>query len=138
MRRAGVASLLFLPAFGLALAAQNPATFRAGTEPIEVGAIVVDARGHPAAGLTKNDFSIEEDGRPTAVSTFAAVDADLPEQRKSIVCIGRAGLFDIHVSSAAPPRLPDGLGGATYHGTLGFAGDTGGRAFVNLKKAQNY
>jgi len=80
MLRAAIATLLVVPALSLGLTAQNPPTFQTATELVEVGAVVVDGRGQPVAGLTKNDFAIEEDGRRVAVSTFAAVDADAPEE----------------------------------------------------------
>jgi Ca-activated chloride channel family protein len=60
---------------GLALA--DPAVIRAfqftsGVSAVEVYATVTDTRGEPVAGLQATDFTILEDGKPQAISTFAA------------------------------------------------------------------
>ena len=60
---------------GLTLA--DPAVVRAfqftsGDSAVEVYATVTDARGEPVAGLQATDFGILEDGKPQAISTFAA------------------------------------------------------------------
>jgi hypothetical protein len=48
--------------------------FPATVELITVDAVVLDERGQPVAGLTKDDFVVREDGRPQALATFEAID----------------------------------------------------------------
>jgi Ca-activated chloride channel family protein len=56
-----------------ALAAQEPAPrFSAGVQLVEVYATVIDAHGEPVQHLTRDDFTVSEDGRPQAISAFAA------------------------------------------------------------------
>jgi Ca-activated chloride channel family protein len=46
--------------------------FASGVDLVEVYATVSDARGEPVAGLTKDDFIVEEDGRRQEIRTFSA------------------------------------------------------------------
>jgi len=60
---------LIVPLFAAsALASQ----FASGVNLTEVYATVVDDAGAPVAGLTAADFRVSEDGRPQAISVFAA------------------------------------------------------------------
>jgi len=60
---------LIVPLFAAsALASQ----FASGVNLTEVYATVVDEAGAPVAGLTAADFQVSEDGRPQAISVFAA------------------------------------------------------------------
>src|SRR5271163_2444322 len=45
-------------------------TFRAGTHLVVLDVVVTDKKGHPVAGLTKDDFQLLEDGRPQTVKFF--------------------------------------------------------------------
>ncbi|MGH9408897.1 MAG: VWA domain-containing protein [Vicinamibacterales bacterium] len=49
---------------------QRPA-FSSGVNLVEVYAAVVDSKGMPVAGLTREDFSVYEDGRPQTIGAFA-------------------------------------------------------------------
>ena len=49
-----------------------PRQFTSGVDLVEVYATVSDARGEPVAGLTKDDFIVEEDGRRQDIRTFSA------------------------------------------------------------------
>jgi Ca-activated chloride channel family protein len=53
---------------GAPLAAQ----FASGVNVVEVYATVTDASGHPVTGLTREDFTVRENGEPQQVTTFAA------------------------------------------------------------------
>jgi len=54
--------------------AQAPsATFPSKIELITVDVVVVDESGQPVPGLTRDDFVIEEDGRPRTIVSFEAV-----------------------------------------------------------------
>lgn len=62
----------------LALRAQTAAptqhpVFKTGVNYVEVDANVVDANGRFVEGLTKNDFTVAEDGQPQTVSVFSIV-----------------------------------------------------------------
>ena len=50
--------------------------FTSGVNVVEVYAAVTDAQGNPVTGLRREDFTVLEDGRPQAISTFA--EADFP------------------------------------------------------------
>ena len=86
---------------GLGARQQPPvATFRAETNLVEVDAVVTDGQGNVVRGLTKNDFTILEDGRPQVTSTFAFV--DLPIDVITQVRPGGAET-DVDVSTNARP-----------------------------------
>jgi VWFA-related protein len=76
--------LLMVP---LALAAQDPASsqdppvFRSEITFIEVDVFVTDRSGAFVRDLTKDDFSVLQDGEPQEVSTLAFVDLPLPSVR---------------------------------------------------------
>src|SRR2546423_13057111 len=53
--------------------AQPPVTFRAEVNYIEVDAVVNDAQRKPVQGLTIDDFTVLEDGKPQKVTTFGIV-----------------------------------------------------------------
>jgi Ca-activated chloride channel family protein len=50
--------------------------FTSGVNIVEVYAAVVDRSGNPVQGLRRDDFTVLEDGRPQALSTFS--EADFP------------------------------------------------------------
>jgi VWFA-related protein len=69
VRRQG---LYLVPLLGLAAAfsvAQEPAAIRVNTRLVEVDAIVRDKNG-PVKGLTKEDFTILDQGKPQKIATF--------------------------------------------------------------------
>ena len=54
--------------------AQPPSsTFPSKIELITVDVVVVDKKGQPVPGLTRDDFVVEEDGRPQTIVSFEAV-----------------------------------------------------------------
>lgn len=57
----------------------QPPTFRAGVEYVEVDARVVDNRNEPVAGLGQRNFQVFEDGVKQDIVTFAAVSIPEPE-----------------------------------------------------------
>lgn len=78
-----IAALLLLGA-GSALAQetgreQRPGpVFRAEATLVAVPVFVTDRAGHAVAGLTADDFEIQDGGHPVAVAAFQAVDAEAP------------------------------------------------------------
>jgi VWFA-related protein len=52
--------------------------FTAGTDLVEVQAVVTDKKGNIVRGLARGDFQITEDGRPQDVLTFGFVDIPMP------------------------------------------------------------
>lgn len=58
---------------GVALGAQ----FSSGVNLVEVYAAVLDRAGNPVTGLTRDDFTVVEDGQPQALSAFAEGDFPL-------------------------------------------------------------
>ena len=69
-RTSRVLGIMLVLVLGVGAAAQQPAlpTFRAETNLIEVDAVVTDTRGNVIRGLTQDDFTILEDGKPRPVS----------------------------------------------------------------------
>jgi VWFA-related protein len=49
-------------------------TFPSRTELVTVDAVVLDSAGRPVRGLTAQDFSLSEDGKPQAIVSFEAFD----------------------------------------------------------------
>ena len=49
-------------------------SFPAGTEIVTVDAVVLDRQGAPIRGLTREDFSVQEDGVAREITAFEAVD----------------------------------------------------------------
>ena len=59
-------------------AAQQPRTFRSSVEAVVLDVSVLDQNRRPVRGLTTEDFTIVEDGRPQTIQTFKAVDIPDP------------------------------------------------------------
>jgi Ca-activated chloride channel family protein len=90
-----VASILSAPQMALRIGAQEPAapppptqqpaqqpegpiaTLTLKTNLVAVQAVVLDSRGDPVRGLTKDDFSLKQDGKPQEIRYFSQ-DSDLP------------------------------------------------------------
>lgn len=60
-------------AIGTALSAQQPPTFRAQIETIQVDAFVTDRTGQPVTNLRLDDFEILEDGKTQVITSFSEV-----------------------------------------------------------------
>src|SRR5262245_49540923 len=54
------------------------ATFRGGTDLVQVDVSVLDGKRHPVRGLTAADFTISEDGQPREIQAFSEV--SLPDR----------------------------------------------------------
>ncbi len=78
-RRALLAALSLFPATRIVAGqdAQRPPTFSSNVKVVNVFATVRDKQGQIVRNLTKDDFSIEEDGRPQSIRYFAQ-QSDLP------------------------------------------------------------
>lgn len=119
----------FLSALLLALAAAVPAghaqqpTFPSRVDLITVDVVVVDRQGNPVTGLTRDDFTIREDGERQAVGAFEAValaDSAPSTPRRQRVSTNAerpdaAGRWfflvfdDIHITANATPRARDAI-----------------------------
>ncbi|HTI37651.1 MAG TPA: VWA domain-containing protein [Vicinamibacterales bacterium] len=55
---------------------QQPPTFRAGTNVVRVDVTVLDKHGQLLTNLTKDDFTVTEDGVPQTVDAFRLVEAN--------------------------------------------------------------
>ena len=71
--RASAVGLAGLLAASGALAQPPSPTFPSKVELITVDVVVVDKKGQPVPGLTRDDFVVEEDGRPQTIVSFEAV-----------------------------------------------------------------
>jgi hypothetical protein len=79
--RSALVSCLVVAAAGLSgvrhsvIAQTGPTpTFPSAVDLITVDAVVLDGKGHPVPGLTRDDFVLTEDGRPQDIATFETVD----------------------------------------------------------------
>ena len=71
-------SMIFMfCALGL-LARQKPPIFRARTDLMQLDVTVLDQKGQPVRGLTKEDFTLLEDNKLQTIEAFSAV--DLPDR----------------------------------------------------------
>lgn len=75
---------ILLAALGAARAQEPPPapqepiqTLKISTRIVSVSAVVLDNRGEPVKGLTKDDFTLKEDGSPQEIRYFSQ-DSDLP------------------------------------------------------------
>src|SRR4051794_23229283 len=66
------ACVLTLPLFAQP-AATIPPTFKSGATLVEVTAVVRDAEGKAAAGLTRDDFQLFDSGKPQPITSFELV-----------------------------------------------------------------
>jgi VWFA-related protein len=76
MTRAVRVALLAIASIALPLHAQTPvpqATFRGGTDLVQVDVSVLDSKRHPVRGLTAADFTIFEDDQPREIQAFSEV-----------------------------------------------------------------
>ena len=65
---------------------QRPPTFRTGTNVIRVDATVTDRNGTPLTTLTADDFEIQEDGKPQAITSFKFISVNgQPSDDRSLV-----------------------------------------------------
>ncbi|HET6935595.1 MAG TPA: hypothetical protein VFI72_12205, partial [Candidatus Angelobacter sp.] len=71
-----IVSLFLIASATLPVAAQEP-SYRVNTVVVNVPATVRNKHGQIMRNLTRNDFILEEDGRPQEIRYFA-MDADLP------------------------------------------------------------
>ena len=76
-RRHFVYTGLTLLSGGRLLSAQEPTTFSTDVKVVNVLATVHDKHGQIIHDLKKDDFQLDEDGRPQAIKYFAA-QSDLP------------------------------------------------------------
>jgi VWFA-related protein len=89
---------------------QRPtATFRSSVDLVTVNIVVRDRNGNVVRGLTRDDFTVTEDGRPQTISTFdfeeiaTAPLETLPVEIPTILgSVGRAAVVPASVPEAAP------------------------------------
>jgi Ca-activated chloride channel family protein len=93
--RVAVGTAVCVVAAAMAVLAAHPPQFASGVSLVEVYAAVVDREGRPVTNLTKDDFTVLEDGRVQSVSAFASGDFPL----SVAVAIDRS-------FSMAPRQLP--------------------------------
>lgn len=85
-----LAAVIFLVAGAAAAQTPDPqaATFKAGTRLVEVEVVVRNSKG-PVTGLTKDDFTIVDEGRPQRIDVFHAgpantVSSTMPQPAGSV------------------------------------------------------
>ncbi len=66
-------TLVALPRGGSSQQAPAPPVFGAAVDLVRLDVLVLDDNGRPVTGLTKEDFDVEEGGRPQAIASFEPV-----------------------------------------------------------------
>jgi VWFA-related protein len=104
--------------------AQAPPVFGTGVELVRLDVVVLDKEGRPVTGLAREDFAIEEEGRPQTVESFEPVvvhggrpaSPDEPPRltgaRLRAPSEGRCLLFfvdDIHLTQPTMARVSEAL-----------------------------
>jgi hypothetical protein len=57
---------------------QAPPTFPRGVDVVTVDVVVTDKAGNPVSGLTKDDFTVLDEGRPQPISSFESIRVPVP------------------------------------------------------------
>jgi VWFA-related protein len=83
-------------------ATQPPATFRSGTQVVEVDVRVFDKSGRFVTNLKPGDFEIREDGTPQAIVTVALVGPPSPQR-------GSGGIAPAGSASGAAADIQNGV-----------------------------
>ena len=110
--RAAVSCLLVLAALRAvsAVAPAQPPTFPSRVELVTVDVVVLDREGRPVRGLTRDDFTVEEDGRPQEVVSFEAYVAEAPAAAPSLPSVLASNEVERPASARAFAVLVDDLG----------------------------
>ena len=134
-RRPSLLRVLLTPLLVLSASAARPVTpqappdgqtpvFGAAVELVRIDVVVLDQDGRPVTGLTRDDFAVEEEGRPQAITSFEPVvvrgarplPADEPPRlgaaRLRAPSEGRCVLLlvdDIHLSPPVAERVRQAL-----------------------------
>jgi VWFA-related protein len=89
--------------------AQQRPVFRSGTELVLVNVVVRDKSGAVVRGLTRNDFSIVEDDKPQAITSFDFEEldkVDVAPEAPSEPVIALPEKSTVRAADAAAPALP--------------------------------
>ena len=92
--------------------AEGEGVLRLSTLLVVLNALVIDSKSRPITGLTRDDFSIAEDGRPQDISIFSRGDEDTVP-RKVLLIVDRSGSERAYLESsleAAKTLVDDLLG----------------------------
>ena len=81
--------------------AAGPVQFTSGVSAVEVYVSVTDPRGEPVTGLTRADFTVEEDGTPQVIACDHVV-----------VCAGQESVRALYDELVSAGRAPHLIGGA--------------------------
>jgi VWFA-related protein len=112
--------LILLAALSAAQEERRTPTFSSQVELVTVDVVVLDGKGQLVRGLSRDDFTIAEDGKPQAIASFEAFDGEEPEEPRpsreagpvatnAAVPSAAARIFVILVDdmSLAPPRAAE-------------------------------
>src|SRR6478672_5405585 len=95
-----------LAAMVATLVAQLPVTpqptFRSGVDVVQVDVSVLDKERRPVRGLSENDFTILEDGKPRPVVAFVPVNLSAPSQEPPSAPWVRDAPADVTTNSVRP------------------------------------
>jgi Ca-activated chloride channel family protein len=118
--------------------------FHSGVNAVEVYAAVVDGSGSPVTGLTRDDFTVFEDGRPQTISAFAEGDFPLSvandqsmlvaigSEIETIAPLGRDRAAQLRALDGLQPWGTTGLHDAIIQSTDAIQAASGRRALVLL------
>jgi VWFA-related protein len=100
-----VLTILLAGALSISIAAQLPApTFKSNVNAVLMDVRVVDADGNLVRDLAKDDFQVEEDGKPQTISTFELVDIP-PDTSEGQTFAGKPIDSDVATNEDSEGRL---------------------------------
>jgi VWFA-related protein len=85
-----------------AVAAQQPPTFRAEINYVELPVRVLDGKGNFIRDLARGDFQIFEDGKPQTIADFTLIDLPLPARGMPLLSAVTEGVPSPVAGPAAP------------------------------------
>src|SRR3954468_996296 len=95
-------SVALLAALLAQVPAAQPPTFRTGVDVVQVDVSVLDKERKPVRGLTENDFTILEDGKPRPLVAFVPVNLAEPSQEAPSAPWVRDAPADVITNSVRP------------------------------------
>lgn len=101
MRRARISGLVLVALAGVASVSGQPSPprFPSKVELVTIDVVVLDARGQPVPDLTRDDFVVQEDGRPQEIVSFESFASEV-----AATVPGPSALAPVATKEAGPSR----------------------------------
>ena len=98
-----------------AVSAQEPLTLHVETKLVSLDVVVTDANGQPAAGLTRDDFTVTEDNKPQTIRDFDSWQKRAPiPATPTIDQYGRPNWGEAPLAILVLDQISTGFGDSAY------------------------